>query len=180
MRRRFLARVLLLNGTLFLALISLQISVFFAVNSFRVNELLSGLFFQLFLQLIGGVLLTVFTGKNNLEKAIKESEKARLFIRGLSEEKKTDITAKSGEEKVDNGSILPYRDGVNPTKGGFDFVGADELTLNAKKKSSTTIDKENTLKAERILERVKNGEQINKREIESAVDSLIKVVSSKR
>ena len=173
-------RVLLYNLAFLFAIIFVQISVYFAVENFRVNELLSGCFFQLFLHVIVGIALGVLYGITDTDKTEKESEKARLFIRNLTEEKKTDLTLKSESEKVDNGAILQHREGENSTKGGFCVGGAEELTLTAKKKSSSSVDMENTLKAEHVLSMVKNGGKVPKREIENAVDSLIKIVSSKK
>ena len=114
-----------------------------------------------------------------MEKVAVESEKARLLIKDLIKNKDANLTVKQDNEKAENGSILQYREGEKSTIGGFDFSGASELTSSAKKKSKTTLERENTLNAERVLDKAKKGESNNKREIESAVDSLIKIVSSK-
>ena len=165
-----------LSSAFFFTIIFAQSSLFVAVESFKINEWLSGLFCQLFLQLFIGVIKMSFGRANNTYKKELESEKVRLFIRDLD----ANSLAKSEGEKVDNGTILQHRDGENSTKGGLDFDGASELTVNAKKKSSTSIDKECALKAEHLLDRVKKGEITHKREVENAIDSLIKIVSSKK
>ena len=164
----------------FLSILSMQLSVFFAVEIFKPNELLSGCFLQLFLFLIGNYLLTVFNSEKDAVKVSLEKEKARSFIRGLSMQKDVKNSKISDLSKYENGSVLPHREGDNSTKGGFDFVGAKELTLSAKEKSTTSTDRSNAIKAEQILDKAQKGGGVQKREIENAVDSLLKIVSSKK
>lgn len=174
-----LRKVYLYDGALLSAIIFLQISIFFAVENFATNELLSGCFFTLSLHIVFGITISLFIGGKSMEKVAVESEKARLLIKDLIKNKDANLTVKQDNEKAENGSILQYREGEKSTIGGFDFSGASELTSSAKKKSKTTLERENTLNAERVLDKAKKGESNNKREIESAVDSLIKIVSSK-
>ena len=164
----------------FLSILSMQLSVFFAVEIFKPNELLSGCFLQLFLFLIGNCLLTVFNSEKDAVKVSLEKEKARSFIRGLSMQKDVKNSKISDFSKNENGSVLSHREGDNSTKGGFDFVGAKELTLSAKEKSTTSTDRSNAIKAEQVLDKAQKGGGVQKREIENAVDSLLKIVSSKK
>ena len=173
-------KLYLLNGTFYFAVVFAQLSVFFAVQSFTINNVLSGCFFQAFLQLVGSIILSLFYEQNNNDKFKIESEKARLLIRNLSEEKQPDFVAKEKASKVENGTVLQHREVKTLTNGGFNFDGAKELTLGAKRKSSSSLERADAEKAEQILDKAQNGQNVQKREIENAVDSLIKIVSSKR
>lgn len=174
------SKLYLLNVTFYFAVVFCELSVFFAVENFTIYNILSGCFFQAFLQLVGSVILTLFYEQNNYDKVEMESEKARLLIRNLSEERQTDLVVKEKSSKMENGTVLQHRDTETLTKGGFDFDGAKQLTLGAKRKSSTSLERADAQKAEQILDKAQNGEKVQKREIENAVDSLIKIVSSKR